>query len=52
MKIKPPINSWDQEEDRQYHESTIKAKASMKYHRTSSFQSSKLNVGAVSHTYM
>ena len=39
-------------EDRRDQPSTIKSKASMKDHRTSIFQSSKVNVGAVSHIYM
>ena len=50
--IKPTINSWDQKEDRQDQPSTMIVKALMKDHRTSSFQSSKVNVGAVSHIYM
>ncbi|CAF4349395.1 unnamed protein product, partial [Adineta steineri] len=39
--IQPPINSWDHKEDMQGQPSTIIVKALMKYHRTSSFQSSK-----------
>ena len=50
--IKPLINSWDQKEDRQDQSSTIIVKASMKDHRTSSFQTSEINVGEVSHIYM
>ena len=47
--IQPPIKSWDQNESIQGQPSTIIVKASMKYHRTSSFQSSEITVGAVSH---
>jgi hypothetical protein len=50
--IQPPINSWDQKEDRKGQPSTIILKASMKEHRTSSFQSSKENLGAISYMYM
>ena len=50
--IKPPIDSWDQVKDRQGQPSTIILKASMKDHITSSFQSLKERLGAISHMYM
>ena len=50
--IQPPMNSWYWKEDTKDQPSTIIVKASMKDHRTSSFQSSKVNVEAVSHIYM
>ena len=50
-KIKPPIESLDKKEDRKGQPSTMKLKASMKDHITSSFQSSKERLGAISHMY-
>ena len=51
-KIQPPIESWDQVKDRKGRPSTIILKASIKDHITSSFQSSKEILGAISHKYM
>ena len=51
-KIQPTITSLYQKEDRLYQPPTIIVKASMKHHTTSSFQSSEINVEAVSHIYM
>ena len=51
-KIQPQINSRYKKEDRVYQSLTITIKASRKDHTTSSFQSSEVNVGAVSHIYM